>query len=210
MRVQDVLSWFVVVACFIVAVGFSARVPEVMAVHWNAEGVADGYSGKVVGLYLFPVIILGLWLLFLAIPKIAVYKKNIADFTPYYVNLRLLFILFLAGTYVVTLLWNLGYDFNIGHYIIPAMAILFYYIGHIMKFLKRNYFIGVKTPWTLSSDEVWDKTHLLASKIFRSAAVLMLLALFYPSKPFLFILPLIVGALYMIVYSYWIGRKVQL
>jgi len=181
-----------------------------MAVHWNSEGVADGFADKKVGLFLFPIVILGLQLLFLAIPRIAVYKRNIQDFTPYYTNMRLLFILFLSGTYAVSLLWNLGHPVNMSYYVVPSLAVLFYYIGYSLKFLKRNYFIGVRTPWTLSSDEVWNKTHLLASKIFRGVSVFMLLGLFYPTKMFLFIVPLIFGVFYMLAYSYWIGRKVEL
>lgn len=210
MKLQDALSWVVVFACFFAAFSLYSSMPEGMVSHWNGRREVDGFMAKTWGVFFLPVVILGVFLLLLLIPHIAVYKKNIADFTPYYVNLRLLFVLFLAGVYATTLLWNLGNTFNLGYYIIPALSVLFYYIGHTLKYLKRNYFIGVRTPWTLSSDIVWGKTHSLASKVFKVAAVVMLAGLLAPAKIVWFVLvPVLGGALYLLVYSYVEYRRVE-
>ena len=64
-------------------------------------------------------------------------------------------------------------------FIIPAFAVLLFYIGILIKHAKRNWFIGIRTPWTLSSDKVWDKTHALGGKLFQVSAVITLGGIFF-------------------------------
>jgi len=90
---------------------------------------------------------------------------------------------------------------------IPAMAILFYYAGILIQNAKRNWFIGIRTPWTLSSEGVWEKTHKLGSKLFKIAAVLILLTLFAPDYFLYSVFLLIAFSLYLVLYSYLEFRK---
>ena len=81
--------------------------------------------------------------------------------------------------YVLTLRWNLGYTgFNMSKAMLPAMGMLFFFIGYLMRKAKRNFFIGIRTPWTLSSDRVWDETHRVGSVLFMIAGVLAFLGSF--------------------------------
>jgi uncharacterized membrane protein len=85
----------------------------------------------------------------------------------------------------------------------PAFAILFYYSGILIENAKRNWFIGIRTPWTLSNDEVWDKTHKIGGKLFKLAGILALFAIFFERYAILVIVvPLIVVSIYTVVYSY--------
>ena len=67
----------------------------------------------------------------------------------------------------VGITWNMGVQFNMTQFFVPAIGILFFYIGTILKYTKRNWFVGIRTPWTLSSDVVWEKTHKLGGKLFK-------------------------------------------
>ncbi|MCK5282949.1 MAG: SdpI family protein [Nanoarchaeota archaeon] len=108
----------------------------------------------------------------------------------------------------MTLLPNFGFSFNISYFVIPAIAILFYYMGHILKFIKKNFFIGIRTPWTLSSDDVWNKTHKLGSMTFKMNAIILLFALISPVIGFwIFIISVLVNVVFLITYSYYIWKK---
>jgi len=90
------------------------------------------------------------------------------------------------------------------YYIIPSLAILLYYFGWIMQYSKRNFFIGIKTPWTLSDDRVWKNTHRIGSITLRINAALLLLALLFPSAIIMiFTLPIILNFIFFWAFSYW-------
>ena len=87
---------------------------------------------------------------------------------------------------------------------------LFFYIGLVIKKTKRNWFIGIRTPWTISNDVVWEKTHNLGSILFILAGIMIILGIFFPKYILLFILvPILVAVIVPVVYSYIIWRKLQ-
>ena len=85
----------------------------------------------------------------------------------------------------------------------PAFGMLFYYLGILTQNAKRNWFIGIRTPWTLSSDVVWDKTHRIGGKLFKAAGIIALLGALIPQYAIFFILvPVISIVAFSFVYSY--------
>jgi uncharacterized membrane protein len=90
----------------------------------------------------------------------------------------------------------------------PAFAILFYYTGILIENAKRNWFIGIRTPWTMSSDKVWDKTHKVGGKLYKIAGVVTLLAIFFETYAiYIIVVPLIMVSIYTVVYSYFEYQK---
>jgi uncharacterized membrane protein len=155
-----------------------------------------------------PIVSLAMFLLFLLIPKIDPLKANIEKFRKYYNSFIALIILFLFYVYLLTIAWNFGYRFNMAYFMVPALAVLFYWSGTLIEKSKRNWFIGIKTPWTISNDVVWEKTHKLGGKLFKAAALLSLLGLFFGSLAFWFtILPVLVFSVYLLFYSYFEYQK---
>jgi len=210
MSKKDVIPLGLVLAMFAIAFLVQNEVPEVMATHWNAKGQADGYGGRFIGLYLMPIITLLILGLFHAIPKIEVldFRKNIHDFEKHFYGLRLTLTAFMLIIYTVTVAINLGYDIPINKIIMPAVGGLIFYLGYIMQFVKRNFWIGVRTPWTITSDRVWDKTHILASKLFRLMGALFIIAALTTQKVVgVLISFILVTTLFIIIYSYWIYRR---
>jgi uncharacterized membrane protein len=211
-RVKPVHMWIIVVILLSFAIGILLypQMPDQMASHWNAQGEVDDTMCKFWGLFLMPIITLAMYLLFLAIPRIDPLKKNIEKFRKYFDWFIYLIILFLFYIYLLTIIWNLGYRFEMGTAIIPALAVLFYIIGVVVERAKRNWFIGIRTPWTLSSDVVWDKTHKLGGKLFKIVAVITLIAILFPHYTiWLVIGPVIAVTIFTIVYSYVEYQKVE-
>jgi uncharacterized membrane protein len=198
----------IIVLFFVLGVCLYLQMPDKMASHWNAQGQVNGYMSKFWGLFLLPIVSLAMFLLFILIPKIDPLKENIQKFRKYFDTFIVLVILFLFYIYLLTIFWNRGFRFNMGQMMVPALGILFYYCGVLVQNAKRNWFIGIRTPWTLSSDKVWDKTHQLGGKLFKIAAVIAFLGVFFPQYAFFFVLiPIILAAVYTIVYSYFIFRQ---
>lgn len=208
-KTSIILSAVLILIVILAGVFLWSRLPDPMASHWNEADQVDGYMGKFWGAFLLPVMMIGLTLLFLAIPSIDPLKKNIADFRGWFNVFIVLFNLFMAFVHGLTLAWNLGHTgIRMSVAMVPAMGLLFILIGLMIRKAKRNYFIGIRTPWTLANDVVWEKTHLLGSKLFIAAGILTLLSLLFPDKAFVILMVSVLGAsLIAVVYSYLVFRQ---
>ena len=150
-----------------------------------------------------PIISLVLLVLFIIIPKIDPLKANIAKFKSYYSTFIFAIILFLFYLHILTLVWNMGIRFNMVSMMSPGFAVLFFYCGIVLENAKRNWFIGIRTPWTLSNDNVWAKTHRLGGKLYKASGILSLVGVILPNYAIFFILvPIIIASIYLVVYSY--------
>ncbi len=204
-----------IVILTLLALSFGAGVvlypslPDQVVSHWNAAGEADGMMGKFWGVFLFPIIMVALFGLYLLIPKIDPMRANIESFRKQYNAFWVFLFLFFTYVFGLTLAWNSGYVFDFTTWIIPAIAALFWFLGAFIKKSKRNFFVGIRTPWTLSSDTVWEKTHALGGKLFKLSASISLLGIFVGGDmAILFILvPVVVTVLVTVVYSYLEYRK---
>ena len=198
----------VIILSFLSAFYLYPKLPDRVASHWNSQGQVDDYLPKIWGVFLMPAITLAIFLLFLLIPRIDPLKKNIAKFRNYFNWLIILIVVFLLYVYSLTVFWNLGYRFNMTLLMTPAVGFLFFYIGVILKHAERNWFIGIRTPWTLSSDVVWKKTHQLGAKLFKVAGIIAILGIFFAENALWFaIIPAIASSLFLLVYSYFEHKK---
>ena len=182
--------------------------PEKMASHWNFKGEVDGYISRFWGLFLMPFISVVLFLLFLLIPKIDPLKANIEKFRKYFDGFVVLIILFLFYLYLLTIFWNFGVQFSMNQVLPPAFGILFFYCGILIEKAKRNWFIGIRTPWTLSNDKVWERTHKIGGKLFKVVGIIAFLGIIFPNYAFFLILfPVIAVSIFTVIYSYLEYRK---
>jgi uncharacterized membrane protein len=208
LRRAEILSLVLVLATFVVAVLIYPSLPDKMASHWGFNNEVNGYMGRFWGTFITPVVMFGCWLLFIIIPRIDPKKQNIQKFLKYFDIFILVFMLFFVYVYDLTIFWNLGYQFTFIQLLAPAFALLFYFIGMMIEHAESNWTIGIRTPWTLSSEDVWYKTHKLGGKLFRGVAVLSLLGMIAPQYAFYFVLfPIIAVIIYLVVYSYLEYRK---
>jgi uncharacterized membrane protein len=205
-------SWIIVLAIIllslVVSIYFYPKMPEKMASHWNAQGQVDGYLSKWWGLFLIPLVLTGLALLFIAIPRIDPLKANIEKFRRYYDGFIILFLLFLLSVHLQVILWNIGIKISPNVIFPIGLGLLFFYTGILLENAKRNWFIGIRTPWTLSNEKVWNKTHEIGGKLFKIAGIAAFAGIFFQSYALFFMLvPAILAAVYTIVYSYFEYQK---
>lgn len=192
-----------VLLSFILSIYFYPQVPEQMATHWNSQGEVDGYMSKLWGLFFMPLVITGLVIMFLAIPKIDPRKENIAKFRKYYDGFIVILVLFMVAVHLQTVLWNIGIRINPNAMLPLGIGLLFYYMGILTENAERNWFIGIRTPWTLSSEKVWKRTNRLGGKLFRIAGIAAVFGAFFPEFAIYFILvPVIAVAGFSVIYSY--------
>jgi len=204
----EAISLILTILLFGVAWYFYPQLPERVASHWNMKGEVDGYMGRFWGAFLFPFIVMGMLLVFLLIPRIDPKKQNIEKFRAHFDHFVLSFLLFMSYVYGLTLAWNLGSQFNITQWLSPAFAVLFYRIGVLIGHAEQNWMIGIRTPWTLSSSVVWQKTHRLGAKLFKVSAFIALLGFVLPDCAMWFVLiPVLVSSLWVCIYSYLEYKK---
>lgn len=205
---KELIPFILIIILFIASYYLYPKMPERMPTHWNFQGEVNGYGSRFTALFLMPIILTAIYLLFLLLPKIEVYQENFEKFKNYFYGFKIAFMLFFITIYIAILLPNFGINVNMGYVMIPTLAVLFFYIGYMLKFTKRNYFVGIRTPWALANEKVWDKTHQLGSRLFMLFSLIMPFALFFTKMVLWFIfIPLIALVLFLFVYSYLEYKK---
>ena len=181
--------------------------------HWGINGQPNGWMDRSVGVFLVPILTLIIYLGLLAIPYIDVYQKNIAEFSQQFWGFKVILVFVMAAIYLATLIPNLGYwkGFDPLLIIVPAVSLLFFYVGYMLNFTKRNFFIGVRTPWTLTDEKVWEKTNRLAGQMFWICGALTLISLATTgdARLAIIIVPLMLTAVVAVVYSFCEYRKTK-
>ena len=197
------LPLLIIFFSFFLAFYFYSRFPSLIATHWDPSGLADGYASKTFGLFFMPFLSVGLYLLFRFLPSTDPYQKNFKQFEHYFDNFVIIIFIFLFYLYCLTLAWNLNHQFNMVQFLSPAFAGLFYYAGVLTSVARRNWFVGIRTPWTMSSEKVWAKTHRLGGKLFKLVSLFCLLGVVFPDfAVYLMLLPILLVTFFVFIYSY--------
>ncbi|GMB08140.1 SdpI family protein [Thermolongibacillus altinsuensis] len=185
--------------------------PDEVAIHWNLAGEADGYSSKWFGAFILPLAMTWCLLLMTLLPKMDPEKANDEKFKGSYNMLINVFALFFIAFHVITLAYNLGFPVDVGLFVPIGVGVLFIVLGNYMPKFKRNYFVGIRTPWTLESETVWDKTHRIGRKVFVLMGFALMLTVFIEGiwNFILFLAITLGGVLYLFVKSYLYFREEQ-
>jgi uncharacterized membrane protein len=150
--------------------------PETIPTHWNMDGQPDGWSSRAFGTWITPVILLGMWALFRLLPAIDPRGANYAKFGGAFEAIIDSLMLFLLGMHIVVLRAGLGYSVQIERIVPFGVGVLLIVIGNLLPRCRPNWFVGIRTPWTLSSDRVWEKTHRFGGRLFVAAGFLIVVA----------------------------------
>lgn len=197
-----------IAAMFTAAAIFWSRVPDRMPVHWNIHGEVDGYGGKFMGLLLLPLVALGASLLTRALQLIDPGKANYETFHTTFQTIRMAISLLFSAIYAASLLAALGHSVNMNTIVGLALALMFIVFGNLMGKIRPNWFVGVRTPWTLSSKLSWTKTHRLAGWLFIGMGIMAAVwAIVQTTWMFALMMAVNLGCVVaMVVYSYVIYR----
>jgi uncharacterized membrane protein len=210
------LQLLILIAPFCAVALLWDKLPARIPIHWNARGEIDNYSGRAFGTLLMPIINIFLAALLAGLPRMDPKFKNSdaeagISVARIFKIIRLLITGFNACVEFAVLAFALHYHFDMTRFAVGLMALLFIVLGNLMNKLRPNYFMGIRTPWTLESRTVWLKTHRLGGQImFVGGIAMLLLAFLLPTEQLVWwgILPIsILITLVPVTYSYFCYRS---
>lgn len=198
------LSLVLIFLSFVFGFYFYQYFPASVASHWGLNGEVDGYSSRGLAAFLLPAMITAMYLFFLVLPYFDPKKEQYAAFAPTYHKFKDLMVVFLFILFLLTGINGLGQTVNIGFWVPIMVGGLFAQIGWLLKGVKMNWFMGVRTPWTLSSETVWAKTHEASGWVFTVSGLLIAATVLVPgsAKVVLFIVAILFMIVTLPLYSY--------
>jgi uncharacterized membrane protein len=173
--------WFglgLAVALGAFALAVYGRLPARIPTHWDLSGEVDGWMPRFPGAFLMPATVAGLWAFFQVLPRIDPRAEHYERFTGTYWLLVNLSMLFLALIGVVSLGVPLGWGVDVGRVAVIGAGVLFVLIGNYLPRVRSNWWMGIRTPWTLSSESVWRRTHRLGGWTFVLAGLVVIASAF--------------------------------
>lgn len=185
------------------------QLPASVASHWNFQGEVDGWSSRTFHAIFFPALLIGMYVMFIALPYLDPKKERYGEFIDVYRLIRDAIIFIMTAVFTVATFYNLGYDLNVGVIIPSLIGLMFVVMGNSFGKLKRNWFVGIKTPWTLSSENNWNKTHRFGGRVFMIFGLMLILS---PWLSFQWGMPVMLGGVIALtvgvyLYSYILYRK---
>lgn len=184
------------------------KLPEQMPTHRNIQGQVDAYWSKLSGIITLPLIVLAMVFLFLFLPKIDPKKANYPKFSRAWEILQFIIIGFMVYIYGVSLFVTLYPQYPINTLMLAWLGIMFLLMGNYMGKIRHNFFVWIKTPWTIADETVWNKTHRLSWWLWVLGWLLFLLQAFilqYVAATFIIILIILV--LVPMIYSYILFKR---
>ena len=199
-----------VLVAAIASVLAAPELPDQLVTNWDAAGEPNGTMSTTTGLWLIPGLAAGLLVLFALLPRIDPLRENIATFRAYYDWFVVVFIAYMTLVHAGILAFNLGYEFDFTLLILGSVAVLFYGVGALLTRAEPNWFVGIRTPWTLSSEAVWERTHELGGRLFKLTAVISLIGLFFGEYAVYFlVVPALLTAAITTAYSYYLYERLE-
>jgi uncharacterized membrane protein len=212
MKIQTIIRVVLVIGMFITGAILYKYMPETVPTHWNYEGVVDGYSGKTFGTFMTPGIALLMLIFFPLLSKIDPKKENYESFKSTWAAIQTSLICVFAYIYALQLYFTFTPEnsYMMGRMMVFGMGILFVFMGNLLGKVRQNYFIGIKTPWTLNDPEVWQKSQRFGGYMMVLGGIAFLIeALIWQYLLAFLIIFITLVAIVPIVYSYVISRKKQ-
>lgn len=191
----------------LIAIFFWNKIPNRLPTHFNSQMVADSWSSKTVALILLPIILTIVQLFLIIVISKDPKNKNIQSWIQ-----KLVFSIMPVLSVIIfslTILNGTHSSFSSksqGNYLSMVLGIIFIILGIILGKIQSNHTIGIRTPWTLHSEENWNKTHKFGKKVYIIGGMAMIIASFIPIK-IIFISILVLTVLVPFIYSYLLYKK---
>jgi uncharacterized membrane protein len=173
-------SYLLIALSVLIGVFAYPYLPDQMPMHWNINGEVDGYWDKQYAAFFPPLLMIVLMALFIFMPRIDPKKENYKKFSGSYTIFVTIMNVFFLLLQSMTISYGLGVSIDISLVVNFGIGLLFIVLGNYLPRIKHNYFIGVRTPWTLANEKTWRKTHQLSGKLFVVAGILLVAISFLP------------------------------
>jgi uncharacterized membrane protein len=175
--------------------------PDQVATHWSLHNQPNGYSPKWFLFVLGPGFMLGMMLLMRALPWLSPKNYEVDAFRATFLQIMVI-IVCLMGYLALVVVWaGLGHGMNVGRAISGGLCLLFALLGNLMGKVRRNFYVGIRTPWAIANERVWNATHRFAAKVFVAAGLLGLVLTWFGLDGWPVFTVLMVAAFVPVVYS---------
>ena len=205
----EALSLAMLATMFVMAITAWPTAPDRIPVHWGLSGTPDRFGGKIEGLAGPPLITLAVYLLLLAAPRIDPRRAHYDAFAAPFTIIRAAVVGLMLGINLIVHVSMRGQLASVNVVVPIAIGVFFLVLGNYLPKVRSNWFVGVRTPWTLSSEESWRRTHRLAGWLFAlSGAIVVLTAIVEPTVALAAIaVSCGISTAVSIAYSYVVWRK---
>lgn len=196
----------------LVSLGYSAfvagRLPERVPTHWNIHGQVDGWGSKWMNLAMMPGMLAFILIITLELPSISPKGYEVSRSGATYGYVMALVSGMMLALHITILQATLGSSFDMGRVITGVIFVFFALMGNVMGRVKRNYWMGIRTPWTLSDDRVWTATHRAAGKLWFIGGILGAILSIAGVPMMIGMAFLLIISFVPVVQSYFIYRKI--
>ncbi|HUX83937.1 MAG TPA: SdpI family protein [Chitinophagaceae bacterium] len=209
---REIWLWLVILIPEILYLVIRSRIPGKVPSHFDFHGRANGYMAPVPFLALMTGTSLGIYLLLLLLPRIDPKRANYPLFSKTFQVIRMMILLMLSGITSISLLMATGLRFDSNRIIFLLILLLIVVMGNYISNVRPNWFVGIRTPWTLSSEQVWRKTHQIAGKLMVIAGTTgFILCLWIPQVALIWVfLAMVCGSTVgPAIYSYFLYQQEQ-
>ena len=184
--------------------GLPARIPS----HWNIEGEVNRYLPALWGVLIVPLLMIPFTALLFLLPRVDPLRENYRKFRRYYEGFILVFAVYLFIIQLQILLSGPGYPVSPTLLYPIVIGGLFIYLGFLIEHAEQNWFVGIRTPWTLSSERIWKKTHARGGLLFKIAGIIAVAGVLFGRYSLWFVMvPVFAVSVYLVVYSYLEFRR---
>lgn len=185
------------------------KLPLRVPMHRNAQWIVDGYGSRLTTVLAMPCICIFLLIFFFFIPKLDPKKEKYKEFATAREWMQIVLLLFFAYFYAIIFYIIMHPGISIIPFMSWGLGVLFLILWLTMKYIKSNYFVGIRTPRTLANETVWNRTHALWAWTFGCAGALCIIDTFVGIAVFpVFFSAIMVWAIIPVVYSYIIYKKI--
>ena len=208
------ILWLIILAPSFLLYWFWEQIPQTIATHYDLYGKADDWGDKGILLWMIPALSIFLYLILLLVPVLDP-KKRIESMGGKYFALRVVVLSLISAILVIFLLSAVYPEMDFRAGLFPVLAIFLMLMGNYLQAVKPNYFIGIRTPWTLNDEQNWQKTHRLGGRVYMLGGLVLLLASlflgnlgFYP----VFLICMLFIIFVPVIYSFWLfisGKTAQ-
>jgi len=213
-KIRLPINWMILVLIvfyFILGFVLYPYLPENIPSHWNIAGEVDRYASKLFHVTFIPSLTLGIYLFMSLAPLMDPKPENYKKFIGVFEKFRVFIVLFLGILHTSTLLFAMGYPVSVTKVLRVVLGAMLIFMGNYFGKVRHNFTFGIKNPWTLASEEVWNKTHRASGPLWIMAGIVWILSIFLADRIAFWVSmgALIVVSSYGMVYSYIVFRRIK-
>jgi uncharacterized membrane protein len=198
-----------VVAVLAASEAFYPQLPSRVPMHWNARGEVNGWGSRTTFVLMMPAIMASIMLIFAALPWLSPKNFGVERFEPTYHYMMVATVGLMGYTQIVMLWRALGHAIDVGKAITGGVCLLIALLGNVMGKVRRNFFVGIRTPWTLADERVWNATHRFSAKLWTVGGLVALVLCLLLKTPLVPIAVISSLALISILYSLVFYKELQ-